>query len=300
MKRIPQAQQEGIKGSPSIKESPKGRQENVKGSHIVKKRPRGRQEIIEESPSEKLLDYVLEDGGDMEVYSNALEIFNPKFSLSSIMFKLKDLLVDEMVEFDNAIDGQCFQIGDESYYHLTDFTKLSIEKATVTKRFGRFSKKSSFCAPISIACPVHKKPCNLVFKDVAFIFYLFLKCDGLDKVQESDISTGKEDADTNVNAITLLQLEKGEILEEEEIDVMAEEKESANFDVAEFKAATIIDEPTGVAEVFEASLIVPTLPFFYINGKDYIPLFYFQCLLNIREDYCIAGDGATQVGDGVT
>ncbi|MCO5586347.1 hypothetical protein L7F22_040287, partial [Adiantum nelumboides] len=95
-----------------------------------------------------------------------------------------------------------------------------------------------------ISCPVHKKPYNLVPKDIAFIFNLFLKCDGLDKGQEFDISISKEDANTNVNATTLLQLEKGEILEEEEIDVLAEKKKRANFDVAEFKAATIIDEPT--------------------------------------------------------
>ncbi|MCO5574204.1 hypothetical protein L7F22_027986 [Adiantum nelumboides] len=161
------------------------------------------------------------------------------------------MLVDEMVEFENAIDGKCFQIGTISYCHLIEFTKISTEKARVTKRFGRSSKKSFFCAPVSIAYPVHKKPCNLVSKDVAFIFYLFLKCDGLDKGQDSDITIGKEDANTNANAITLLQLEKGEILEEEEIDVLAEEKESANFDVVEFKATTIVDEPTGVIEVLK-------------------------------------------------
>ncbi|MCO5567910.1 hypothetical protein L7F22_021606, partial [Adiantum nelumboides] len=140
-----------------------------------------------------------------------------------------------MVEFERSIDDQCFQIGPISYCYLTAFTRLSFEKARVTKRFRRFSNRSSFCSPGSISCPVHKKPCNLVSKDVAFTFYLVLKCDGIEKGQDSDNSTSKEDANTNVNAITLLQLEKGEISEEEEIDVLAEEKESANFDVAEFK-----------------------------------------------------------------
>ncbi|MCO5594637.1 hypothetical protein L7F22_048670, partial [Adiantum nelumboides] len=73
------------------------------------------------------------------------------------------------------------------------------------------------------------------------------------KVQESDISTCKEDANTNVNAITLLQLKTEEILEEEEIDVLAEEKESANFDVAEFK---LLEEWMGlVLEVEDAGFI---------------------------------------------
>ncbi|MCO5547856.1 hypothetical protein L7F22_001308 [Adiantum nelumboides] len=221
-----------------MKKGPQGKQKSVKES------PRGRKKIVEESPSEKLLDSVLQDGGDMDTYSEVLEIFNPKFCLSSVLSRLRDMLADEMVEFENAIDGQYFQIGNISYCHLTDFTKLSTKKARVTKQFGRFSKKSSFCALVSIAFQVHKKLCNLVSKDVAFIFYLFLKCDGLDKGQDFDISTGKEDANTNVNAITLLQSEKGEILEKEEIDVLAEERESANFDVAELKVATIVDEPT--------------------------------------------------------
>ncbi|MCO5572557.1 hypothetical protein L7F22_026312 [Adiantum nelumboides] len=72
------------------------------------------------------------------------------------------------------------------------------------------------------------------------------------------------------------ELEKEEILEEEEIDVHAEERESANFDVAEFKAPTIVDELIGLVEVFEASMTVPTLPFFYVNEKDYLPLYFFS------------------------
>ncbi|MCO5569742.1 hypothetical protein L7F22_023457, partial [Adiantum nelumboides] len=275
---------ENVKGSPMVvKESPKSVKESGQGMESVKASPKsvkdspmGRKEIVEESPSEKLLDSVLEDGGDMDTYSEALEVFNSRFCLSSALLRLKDLLANEMVQFENAIDGHCFQVGDISYCHLTDFTKIPTEKAKISKRFGSFSKKSFFCAPVNIACQVHKKPCNLVSKDVAFIFYLFLKCDGQDKGQDPDIFTGKEDANTNVNAITLLQLEKEEILEEEEIDVQAEERESANFDVAEFKAATIVDEPTGLIEVFEASMTVPTLPFFYVNEKDYIPLYFIQ------------------------
>ncbi|MCO5581327.1 hypothetical protein L7F22_035207 [Adiantum nelumboides] len=56
-------------------------------------------------------------------------------------------------------------------------------------------------------------------------------------VWDPDIVVDKEEANTNVT--TVLQLKKGEILEEEDIDILAKEKESANHDVA--------DEPTSDA-----------------------------------------------------
>ncbi|MCO5566650.1 hypothetical protein L7F22_020327 [Adiantum nelumboides] len=159
---------ENVKGSPTaVKKSPKSVKESGQGMESVKASPKSvkgspmdRKEIVKESPSEKLLNSVLEDGGDMDTYSEALEIFNPRFCLSSALLRLKDLLADEMVQFENAVDGHCFQLGDISYCHLTDFTKIPTEKAKISKRFGRFSKKSSFCPPINIACQVHKKPCT--------------------------------------------------------------------------------------------------------------------------------------------
>ncbi|MCO5591102.1 hypothetical protein L7F22_045079 [Adiantum nelumboides] len=81
--------------------------------------------------------------------------------------------------------------------------------------------------------------------------------DILDKDQDLDINVDKKEANTNVTTV-LQQLKKGEILEEEEIDVLAKEKESANLDVAEFRAMTVIDEPTCDTNVSEASLTIPT------------------------------------------
>ncbi|MCO5560992.1 hypothetical protein L7F22_014612, partial [Adiantum nelumboides] len=43
-------------------------------------------------------------------------------------------------------------------------------------------------------------------------------------------------------------LEKREIVEEEEIDFLAKEKESAKLDVAEFRAMIANDEPIGVTK----------------------------------------------------
>ncbi|MCO5615157.1 hypothetical protein L7F22_069446 [Adiantum nelumboides] len=77
-------------------------------------------------------------------------------------------------------------------------------------------------------------------------------------------------------------------LKEEPVDLALEEKESANLDVALFRAKTVVDEPIEDVPVTETSLTLVHLPSFHLNGKDYITLHSIQSLFNIREDYCLA------------
>ncbi|MCO5547068.1 hypothetical protein L7F22_000509 [Adiantum nelumboides] len=54
------------------------------------------------------------------------------------------------------------------------------------------------------------------------------------------------------------------------------------------RAQTIVDEPTEDVPITETSLTLVHLPYFHLNGKDYITLHSIQSLFNIREDYCLA------------
>ncbi|MCO5568842.1 hypothetical protein L7F22_022543 [Adiantum nelumboides] len=86
---------------------------------------------------------------------------------------------------------------------------------------------------------------------------------------------------------TIENLNKAEELEEEPIDLALEEKESASFNVALYRAQTIVDEPIEDVPITETSLTLVHLPYFHLNGKDYITLHSTQFLFNIREDYCL-------------
>ncbi|MCO5586604.1 hypothetical protein L7F22_040545 [Adiantum nelumboides] len=137
-----------------------------------------------------------------------------------------------------------------------------------------------------------KGGCNLVPKHNAFLFYLGLLIDTQPQDpqlhSETEQETSEADAPISFQSVSTIEnLEKTEKLEEEPIDLVIEEKESANFDVALFRATTAVDEPTEDNSISETSLTLVHLPFFHINGKDYITLHSIQSLFNIREDYCI-------------
>ena len=115
------------------------------------------------------------------------------------------------------------------------------------------------------------------------LFFLFLRADEKDKDKDAP-KVGKSDITfLNANITTVSQWEKCEDPKEEEIDFEEEERESATLDVAEFRSSLIIDEPINVVELSEDSLTISTLPYFFINDKEYIPLHQLQYLLNLRE-----------------
>src|SRR5262249_38263560 len=136
--------------------------------------------------------------------------------------------------------------------------------------------------PPGISCPMHKKPCNLVPKHIVFLFFLFVKVGDIDKCEEleGEAVTGPP------SVATISQIADVEVFDE--IDTNAEAKESASLDVALFKAQTINEDISEDVELTEASTTVPSLPFFHVNGKDFILIHHIQCLFNMREDYCLA------------
>ncbi|MCO5601195.1 hypothetical protein L7F22_055314 [Adiantum nelumboides] len=84
---------------------------------------------------------------------------------------------------------------------------------------------------------------------------------------------------------TIEKLDKAEELKEETIDLALEEKESANLDVALFRAQTVVEEPIGDISISKTSLTLVHLPSFHLNGKNYITLHSIQSFFNITEDY---------------
>ena len=74
------------------------------------------------------------------------------------------------------------------------------------------------------------------------------------------------------------------------LDVENEKKVSSQLDVLIFKADTVIQEEgrLGCEQVTQDSMVITSLPNFYINGRSYILLSHIMHLYNIREDYFLA------------
>ena len=250
--------------------------------------PKGQKEILDESPSEKLWEFLLKAGCDTNVFRDARHIFNPSFDIDKLIENLGTSLFEEIGEFEDLVQGQVIRIDGKDYLHLTSITKDPIEKAKVTKRFRKLGSNFLFKPP-QLLCPSHMKPCNTVLKLVAFIFFLYLKVELTEGTFEDQ--TGDILSTSSVNVVTLSVLDKEESSDPEEpIDVENEKELSSKLDVSIFKAETAIaDEDTpDVEDVYDDSMIVTALPTFFFNGKSYILVSHIQHLYNLREDYCLA------------
>ncbi|MCO5614126.1 hypothetical protein L7F22_068407 [Adiantum nelumboides] len=129
-----------------------------------------------------------------------------------------------------------------------------------------------------------KGDCNLVPKPIAFLFYLGLLLDNQQKDPQSIYELEPHPPFPLQSVYTIENLDKAEELKEEPIDLALQKKESVNFDVVLFKAETVVDEPTADVHISETSLTLVYLPYFYLNGKDYITLHSMQSLFKIKED----------------
>ncbi|MCO5595064.1 hypothetical protein L7F22_049101 [Adiantum nelumboides] len=177
--------------------------------------------------------------------------------------------------------------------HLTNFTPDPVTKGKITRRFKK-TKDSYLHYFSSNPCPKHKKGgCNLVPKPIAFLFYLGLLLDTHPKdsqiIFEIEPQQNFElDPPLSFQSVSTIEnLDRAEELKEEPIDLALEKKESANLDVALFRAQTVVDEPIEDVPITETSLTLVHLPSFHLNGKDYITLHSIHSLFNIREDYCL-------------
>lgn len=243
------------------------------------------EEITFDSPSEKLLEFLLKAGCGTEILSEAMTMFNPVFDLDILMSHLRVPLSTEFQNFDDFIQGQIFNLDNKDYVHLTAVAKEAKEKSQITKKFRKLNS-NVYNKPSHLLCPIHQnQPCNLVQKSLAFLFFLYL---------DVDLKQGKSEdvchASVDENVVILSELEKDEVARlEEPFDEENEKEASSNLDVSLFKAETVLennfsppDEP-----ITEKSMIVSTLPFFHINGKDFVLLNHIQSLFSLREDYCL-------------
>ena len=65
----------------------------------------GQEEILDETPSEKLLDFLLKAGHITQLFSDAREIFNPTFNLDCLLQDLKMSLEKEFKDFKQVTKG---------------------------------------------------------------------------------------------------------------------------------------------------------------------------------------------------
>ncbi|MCO5585635.1 hypothetical protein L7F22_039570 [Adiantum nelumboides] len=181
------------------------------------------------------------------------------------------------------------------------------ERGTLACWFGRLSMATEFANGNTIE--LTEETPNLVFKLKEDLTKEFQKLEGCiqgktcvlgskeylhasnfagNSIDKRKCTTEEDKEQSNANVALVLQIEACEIYEEDSIDLKAKKGETKNFDFTQFRACTVIVEPTKEVGIIEASLTVPCLPFFYINKKEFISLHYIQCLLDIREDYCLA------------
>ncbi|MCO5567111.1 hypothetical protein L7F22_020796 [Adiantum nelumboides] len=248
-------------------------------------------EILEDSPSEKLLDAINQEGCDASCLSDAINIVNPNADFCLLVENAKQFMLEEWEKFESCLQKEIILCDGKEFIHLTDFSTYPVTKGKITRRFRKLKESYLHCFSSNV-CKKHQKgDCNLVPKHIAFLFYLGLL---LDNQQEDPQNIFKPEPEPHPppfplqSVSTIENLNKAEELEEELIDLALEEKESANLNVALFRAQRIVDEPTEDVPITETSLTLVHLPYFHLNGKDYITLHSIQRLFNIREDYCLA------------
>ena len=134
------------------------------------------EEIVIESPSEKLLEFLLKSGCETGIFSDALAIFNPSFDLDSLMDQLKVILSEELEEFQYLIQDQICTLDNKDYVHLTAIATTEAKvKSRITRKFKKLNS-NAYDKPKHLHCPLHQiQPCNLVQKSLVFLFFLVLE-----------------------------------------------------------------------------------------------------------------------------
>ncbi|MCO5602592.1 hypothetical protein L7F22_056726 [Adiantum nelumboides] len=218
-------------------------------------------ELLEESPSEKLLDAIIQEGCDASCLSDAINNVNPYVDFCLLVENAKHYMLEEWESFEGCLQKEIILYDGKEFVHLTDFSTDPVTKGKTTR--------------------------SLVPKPIAFLLYLGLLLDINKKIH--NFFEPKPHPPFPLQSVSTIEnLDKGEDLEVERIDLALEKKESANLDVALFRAQLIVDEPTEDIPILETSLTLVHLPYFHLNGKDYITLHSIQSLFNLREDYCFA------------
>ena len=243
----------------------------------------GLTELVDESPGEKLMDFILKSGCSPSFFSTAYEIFNKEIDLLFLTQHISQFLKEEFRKFSEIIGDDIIMFSDIEYVHLGLIGVTTQERSRITRKINSMDF-SKYRFPKGEHCPVHSQPCVLVQKPCAFLFYLYLLVDLKENQDEDD-----EGQYSNIGASLLKDVMNEPEDIEEPLDPDSERKESAKFDVAKFKAETIIEEVSSLDEdVTESSFNLTTLPSLHISGRNYLLLPHIQKLYNLREDYCLA------------
>ncbi|MCO5609263.1 hypothetical protein L7F22_063487 [Adiantum nelumboides] len=209
--------------------------------------PIGITELLEESPSKKLLDAIIQEGCDANCFSYAINMVKPNVDSCLMIENAKEYMLEEWQEFEGCLQKGSLVYDGKEFVHLRDFTLDPVIKSKITRKFRKLKDNYLHFLPSNICLKHQKVGCNLVRKPIAFLFYLNLLIDSQPKKSQSASEGNPPFPFESVS--TIKNLDKAEELKEEPIDFVLEEKKSANLDVAFFRAQTVVDEPIEVLSI---------------------------------------------------
>lgn len=166
-----------------------------------------------------------------------------------------------------------FLIKDSKFVHIRDVFPIGASRNKFNRDIAKVPKDKKIAAH---KCDVHNPKCHLVEHYCGFICYLhvLLEEEGIEEksVVAAEEPTAADDEDDD------------DIVED--IDSDAEREESSHLDLD-----AIRNELPAKGEVYTDAfeiVLVPLLPSFRIDGKNYVLLTDIQTLFNIRQDYALA------------
>ncbi|MCO5611858.1 hypothetical protein L7F22_066117 [Adiantum nelumboides] len=140
--------------------------------------PSGLTEILEESPSKKLLDAIIQKDCDASCLSDAINIVNPIVDLCLLVENARQYMLEEWQSFEGCLQKETIEYDGKEFVHLTDFSPDPIMKGKITRRFRKLKDSYLHNFPSSVCVVKHQKGgCNLVPKPIGFLFYLGLLID---------------------------------------------------------------------------------------------------------------------------
>ncbi|MCO5578707.1 hypothetical protein L7F22_032552 [Adiantum nelumboides] len=218
--------------------------------------------------------------------ADAINILNTYVELCLLVENAKQYMLEEWESFEGCLQKEIIVYDGKEFVCLINFSADPVTKGKITRRFRKLKDTYLHRFPLNICMKHQKGDCNLIPKPIAFLFYLGLL---IDTQQKEPQNISEAEPPFSLQSVSTIEnLDKAEELKEEPIDLALEKKESANLDVALFRAQKVVNEPIEDVPISKMSLALVHLSSFHLNGKDYITLCSIQSLFNIREDYCLA------------
>ncbi|MCO5612050.1 hypothetical protein L7F22_066312 [Adiantum nelumboides] len=89
--------------------------------------------IIEESPSEKLLDVILQECCDVTCLTDAIEIVNPSVDLCLLVENARQFILEDRQNFEGCLQKEIVVYGGREFVYLTNFTLDPVTKGKITR-----------------------------------------------------------------------------------------------------------------------------------------------------------------------